>query len=263
MSIEVNPDWWKTLFDDVYLTTDARSVCNDDLTRREVDVFCELVPFRKTDRILDLCGGHGRHSLELCRRGFACCTVFDYSDKLLERGRQGASEKHYAVSFVQGDARGTGLADGSFDRVMILGNSLGYVPDVEADLQILIEGFRLLTPDGWLLLDLTDGRQVKAHFSPNAWHEIEPNVVVCRQREIKEDMICAREMVLSKDTGIIRDKAYCVRLYEPDAITALVRRAGYRDVHVHLGFRPHCGKGDFGFMNQRMLVTARKRQAHL
>ena len=77
MSIEVNPDWWKTLFDDVYLRTDARSVCDADLTRREVDVFCELVPIRKEDRILDLCGGHGRHSLELCRRGYRRCTVFD------------------------------------------------------------------------------------------------------------------------------------------------------------------------------------------
>lgn len=260
MSIEVNPDWWKTLFDDVYLTTDARSVCNDDLTRREVDVFCELVPFRRQDRILDLCGGHGRHSLELCRRGYGCCTVFDYSQTLLERGRIGASKNNYSISFVQGDARSTDLADGSFDRVMILGNSLGYVPDGESDLQILIEAFRLLVPDGWLLVDLTDGLQVKGRFSPNAWHEIEPNVVVCRQREIDGDKICAREMVLSKHTGMIRDKTYCVRLYEPEAIIALVRRAGYHDVRVHRGFRSHRGKGDFGFMDQRMLVTARKHQ---
>jgi len=25
MSFEVDPDWWKDLFDEVYLTTDARS----------------------------------------------------------------------------------------------------------------------------------------------------------------------------------------------------------------------------------------------
>ena len=39
MEIEVDPDWWKTLFDEVYLITDARSVCDSELTRREVDVF--------------------------------------------------------------------------------------------------------------------------------------------------------------------------------------------------------------------------------
>jgi len=258
MSIEVDPDWWKTLFDDVYLTTDARSVCDDDLTRREVDVFCELVPFQRQDRILDLCGGHGRHSLELCRRGYGCCTVFDYSETLLEKGRQGASENNYSISFVQGDARFTELTDHSFDRVMILGNSLGYVLDGESDLQILMEGYRLLVTDGWLLVDVTDGRQVKDHFSPNAWHEIGPNVVVCRQREINNERICARELVLSKETGIIRDQTYCVRLYDSESIAALVRRAGYHDVRVHQGFRPHRSKGDFGFMNRRMLVTGRK-----
>ena len=26
MSFDVNPDWWKSLFDDVYMLTDARSV---------------------------------------------------------------------------------------------------------------------------------------------------------------------------------------------------------------------------------------------
>ena len=36
--IRVDCDWWKTLFDDVYLLTDAKIVCNPPLTKREVDV---------------------------------------------------------------------------------------------------------------------------------------------------------------------------------------------------------------------------------
>jgi D-alanine-D-alanine ligase len=40
MSIKVDPDWWKTLFDEVYLLTDARSVCDARITRREVDLIC-------------------------------------------------------------------------------------------------------------------------------------------------------------------------------------------------------------------------------
>ena len=43
MTIRVDPEWWKTLFDEVYLLTDARSVCDDKLTSREVDVICELL----------------------------------------------------------------------------------------------------------------------------------------------------------------------------------------------------------------------------
>ncbi len=36
--MKVDPDWWKKLFDDIYLVTDARSVCDDDITGREVDL---------------------------------------------------------------------------------------------------------------------------------------------------------------------------------------------------------------------------------
>ena len=77
MNITVDADWWQTLFDEVYLVTDARSVCDDAVTRRETDAFCAALPLKPGDRILDLCGGHGRHSIELARRGFRHCTVMD------------------------------------------------------------------------------------------------------------------------------------------------------------------------------------------
>jgi D-alanine-D-alanine ligase len=67
MSFEVPPDWWKSLFDEIYLLTDARTVADRDLTRREVDMVCSLLPLQPGDRILDLCGGQGRHSLELAQ----------------------------------------------------------------------------------------------------------------------------------------------------------------------------------------------------
>ena len=60
MAIQVDPDWWKTLFDDIYLLTDARSVGDESLTRLEVDVVCELLPIKAGEQILDLCGLSGR-----------------------------------------------------------------------------------------------------------------------------------------------------------------------------------------------------------
>ena len=88
MTIEVDPDWWKTMFDDIYLLTDARSVGDETLTRLEVDVVCELLPLRPSHKIMDLCGGHGRHTLEFCRRGFRSCTVLDYSQALIDIARK-------------------------------------------------------------------------------------------------------------------------------------------------------------------------------
>jgi D-alanine-D-alanine ligase len=258
MTIHVDPDWWKTLFDEVYLITDARSVDNDSVTRQEIGIFTTLIPIKPHDRILDLCGGQGRHSMELYNRGYRDCTVLDYSDALLRIGAQKAAEKGYAIRFVQGDARHTDLASGSFDHVLILGNSLGYISDSDADLLILKESGRLLKPGGRLLLDVTDGESVPTKISPQAWHQIGEDIVVCRQREAKEGVISAREMVLSKSQGLIRDKTYRIRLYSQKSLTELVQNAGFGDVQIHTGASVMKVTEDVGCMNHRLVVSARK-----
>ena len=133
MAIVVDPDWWKTLFDEVYLITDARSVCDEVLTCREVDVICELLALDFGHKILDLCGGHGRHTLELYRRGYTNCTLLDYSKKLIDVAETKANENDYFVNFIQCDARSTDLPGSSFDHVIIMGNSLGYIQSADAD----------------------------------------------------------------------------------------------------------------------------------
>ena len=258
MTIHVDPDWWQTLFDEVYLTTDARSVCDENLTRREVDLLARLVPLNPDHRILDLCGGHGRHTLELCRQGYTRCTVFDYSQPLLEKGRQATQKENYPVEFVQGDARDTGLPSAYFDHVFILGNSLGYIAKANADLAILMETKRVLKNGGRLLLDVTDGDAVRARFTPNAWHEIGTDVVVCRWREINQDMVSVREMVLDKLQGLIRDCNYCIRLYTAAELKRLACEAGFANVAVHTHFDHHLAGQDLGFMNHRMLLTGQK-----
>jgi D-alanine-D-alanine ligase len=258
MSIYVDPDWWKTLFDDIYLITDARSVCDDDLTRREVDLFCELIPLNPKDRILDLCGGHGRHSLELSRRGFNGCTVVDYSRNLINKGDETATRLGLPVRFIRGDARRLNSHDECFHHVMILGNSLGYIKDADSDIQILEESFRVLMTGGWLLLDVADGSAIRENFSPNAWHEIGDDILVCRQRELEGDYICARELVIKKSGGLVRDRTYGMRLYDAKGFTDLIKRCGFVKIRAITDFSPLEIQGDLGFMNHRMLITAQK-----
>jgi D-alanine-D-alanine ligase len=258
MSIEFDPDWWKTLFDDIYLITDARSVDDERLTRREVDLIYTLLDLRPEDKILDLCGGQGRHSLELCRRGFPNCTVLDFSPTLIKIGADIAKRMSYDIEFLQGDARRSGLPTGSFNHVLILGNSLGYAGDIGADLEMIAEAHRLLAGDGRLLIDVTDGSAVKKHFRPNAWHEIGEDIVVCRQRELMPQIICAREMVIHKRRGLVRDRTYGMRLYDSASLRALVSDAGFGRIHLHEDFSPYDGDGDVGFMDHRMILTAQK-----
>jgi D-alanine-D-alanine ligase len=258
MTITVDPDWWKSMFDEVYLLTDARSVCDHALTQREVDLVVALLPILPHHRILDLCGGHGRHSHELQARGIAGCVLQDYSHVLLAHARREGEGASRRLDCVLSDARNTGFLSGTFDHVLIMGNSLGYLAEPNADREILMECHRLLRLSGWLLLDLTDGDYVRKRFAPRAWHEIGSDVLVCREREMREGAISVREVVLSKSMGLIRDRTYAIRFYDADAVRMLLSQAGFEDIRIISDFSPHAAEGDYGFMNSRMIVCGRK-----
>jgi D-alanine-D-alanine ligase len=258
MTYAIDPEWWKDLFDEVYLTTDARSVCDEEITRREIDLVLELIPVSPEQEILDLCGGHGRHSRELYRRGFRNCTVIDYSQFLIERGRAEADRSGMPITFLQGDARRTGLPPEHFDRVLILGNSLGYIPSPEGDRDILAEAMRLLKRGGLLLVDIVNGEVLRSRFQPVAWHEIGEDIVVCRGRSLDGDSVRTREIVMSKRKGLLKDSRFSLRIYDRRSIRSLLSDIGYSEVDVIGDFSPFREKGDFGFMNFRMMVTAKK-----
>ncbi|MBW2631342.1 MAG: class I SAM-dependent methyltransferase [Deltaproteobacteria bacterium] len=254
----LNPDWWKTLFDETYMITDARSVCDDELSRREVDFLEGVLNIEKSDPVLDLCGGHGRHSLELSRRGFKNVTVLDYSEVLINVGRERARQEGLATLFIQGDARDTGLPDERFQKIIIMASSFGYFVDQSENEKILREGFRLLMPGGSILLDLPDKEYVLKNSAPQAWHEANEETVICRQRTLDGNVIYSREMVISKENGLIRDETYCTRLYGREEIITLLMSAGFPSVNIQKNFVSHDKEGDYGCLTNRMIVIAEK-----
>ena len=255
---KLNPDWWKTLFDETYMITDARSVCDDALSRREVDFIEGVLNIEKSHPVLDLCGGHGRHSLELSRRGFKDVTVLDYSEILINAGREKARQEGLTTLFTQGDARDTGLPDDRFQKIIIMASSFGYFVDQSENEKILREGFRMLMPGGSILLDLPYKEYVLKNSAPQAWHEANEEIVICRQRTLDGDVIYSREMVISKESGLIRDKTYCTRLYGREEITTLLISAGFSSVNIQKNFVSHNRKGDYGCLTNRMIVIAEK-----
>jgi D-alanine-D-alanine ligase len=258
MTIKVDPEWWKKLFDELYLITDSRSVCDDGITRLEVDLICDMLSIRPGQKILDLCCGHGRHSLELFARGFTECTIVDYSPFLIDHAKKEASRRNYNMEIIQADARNTGLSSRAFDIVIIMGNSLGYINESESDFDILLEAFRVLRKGGKVLVDVVNGASICETFSSLAWHEIGEDIVVCREREIENNRVNTREVVLSKREGLIRDQTYSIRFYTPESLMSLLEDVGFCSVTVCTDFSPHRKKADYGCMNNRMIVTGNK-----
>jgi len=258
MSIQVDVNWWQELFDEVYLMTDARSVCDEKLTCQEVDFLVETLELDKSASILDLCGGHGRHSLELSRRGFKNVTVLDYSRYLIDLGQERAKEEKLNTVFIQGDARNTDLPRQSFLFIIIMASSFGYFVNEDENKKILNEAFRLLMTKGTLLLDLPDRNYVLQNFKPFSYHKVNEDVIVSRERELGDDIIYSRETVISKKRGRICDRTYCTRLYSPERITDLMYSVGFSSTTCQRNFMNREAEGDYGCMTNRMIVTAKR-----
>ena len=258
MSIQVDDNWWKDLIDEIYLMTDARSVCNEKLTCEEVDFLVETLDLDKSAPIQDLCGGNGRHSLELARRGFCNVTVLDYSRYLLDLGKKRAEQKELNTIFIQGDARNTGLCGQSFQFIIIMASSFGYFVNEDENKKILNEAFRLLIPKGTLLLDLPDRDYVLQNFTPFSCHNVNEDITVIREKELADNIIYSRERVLSKRKACIHDRIYCTRLYSPEIISALLQSVGFSAITCLRNFMNRSVEGDFGCMTNRMIVIADK-----
>ncbi len=258
MSIQVDNNWWQDLFDEIYLLTDARSVCDDKLTCQEVNFLEATLSLDKSASILDLCGGQGRHSLELSRRGFVNVTVLDYSRYLLDLGEKRAKQEGLNTIFVQGDARNTGLPGQSFQFIIVMGSSFGYFVDEKENKKILNEAFRLLLSQGTFLLDLPDRDYVLQNFNPFSCHKVNEDITVSRERELGDDIIYCRETVISEKRGCIRDGTYCTRLYSPEKISDLLSSVGFSSITCKKDFMSRGAEGDYGCMTNRMIVIAEK-----
>jgi D-alanine-D-alanine ligase len=258
MKFSVDKNWWKNIFDEVYLVTDARTVCDEKLTSSEVDFILAFLNIKKKSTVLDLCGGQGRHSLELAKRGYKNLAVLDYSVYLLDLGIRKTREEKLNIQFIQGDARMTGLRDNQFNYIILMASSFGYFANDSENMKILAESYRLLSPCGKLMLDIPDRDYVLANFKSSSFHEVNDDISVKREREISGDVIYSKETVISRHKGCIRENTYCMRLYSSGELKELLLQNGFKKVSFQRDFMNRSDLGDFGCMTNRMVAIADK-----
>ncbi|WP_321430175.1 methyltransferase domain-containing protein [uncultured Methanolobus sp.] len=259
----VNPDWWKKIFNSLYLKTDADIVEDASITRQETDTFSSILKLTPESHVLDLCCGQGRHTLELARRGLKNLDGLDRSHYLIQRAKNTAKKESLGVKFKEGDARKTPYTTDSFDVVMLLGNSFGYFETSDEDLRVLKEVKRILRPWGKVLLDVADGSYLKEKYQPRSWEWIDKNNFVCRERSISTDgeKLISREVIVNDTSGVIADQFYAERLYTTEALKQLLKKADFTDIEIVDSINSQTLRNqDLGMMERRIIVTATVRK---
>lgn len=253
-------EWWRTLFNAVYLKTDGDVVENARNTQQDIDRMLELTGLGKEAEFIDLCCGQGRHSIELARRGFSEVTGIDRSRYLVRLARRRAQKLGLSVTFREGDARKFRYAQSSADCVCLFGNSFGYFERTEDDVAVLRTVRRVLKPNGQIVLDLVDGEWMREHYEPRSWEWIDQNHFVCRERALSSDghRLISREVVTHVEKGVIADQFYAERLYTSEEIRALLSKTGFVDVRREDAPKALSDRNqDLGMMAHRMFILAR------
>lgn len=174
-------------------------------------------------RVLDLACGAGRYSRALARRGVRVLGL-DLSRDLLDvAAREGTQAG--LLGWVRGDMLRLPLRDGSFDFVLSMFTSFGYMPHADGDRQVLREMRRVTHVTGQLLVDLFNAALVRRSLLGETKRQAGPYEVRERRWLEADTVVKAIELRRKDERHRYREQ---VRLWEYDALCHALAEAGFR-----------------------------------
>lgn len=150
--------------------------------RTEVDQLVALLKLAPGARVLDLCCGIGRHSLEFARRGFAV-TAVDRTEAYLEQARAGAANDRFNIEFVQSDMREFSRVD-AFDGAICMFTSFGFFDDAADDQRVARHMCESLRPGAKFVIDVNGKEVVAGKFQERSWDRRADGTIVMEERRI-------------------------------------------------------------------------------
>ena len=252
--------WYKTFYDEHYLKEYARGLTNER-TQREVDFINSTLNLPQAvpnatggARILDLCCGHGRHTVELAAAGYSMVGQ-DLSATFLDLAKGAAAARDLQIQFVHADMREIPF-EGEFDAVINMFTAFGYFDDT-GNQKVLNAVARALKPGGKFLIDLLNAPRIIRDLLVQSWDELPDGTVVLTQRDY--NLLTGnneeRRTYIAPD-GSKREIDLAWRLYFYPEFAKMLNHAGLAPIQVFGNF----DGSEYTLDSWRMIVLAEKRR---
>ena len=217
-------NWYANVFNDDYLRTLPRSLPRQ--TMREVRFIIDKLGIQRGARVLDLCCGAGRHTVELAAKGYDMVGV-DLSMFLLKRALDTATKKKLSIKFVHGDMRKLTFRS-IFDAVFNVQTSFGYFDDL-TNFKVLQSIYASLKPGGIFLIEtvnrdfIMDDMPLRLFWMGDGCKVLEESNVESLSGVLK----VKRSIVLDDNSKPPYEQTMSIRLYSTTEMRQLLSRAGF------------------------------------
>jgi SAM-dependent methyltransferase len=246
-----DPNWFEGFFDEEYLRF-AVDRFPAEATAAEVDFLVGALGLPAGSRVLDLACGHGRHSVELARRGFLVTGV-DLSEPSLDLGQARATQAGVEVRFERADMRRIRFQE-EFDAVINMFTAFGYFVD-EADNSVVLERIAAaLVPGGGFLLEVVNPVSVFARFEARGWHALSDGAIMLEERAYDARNGRFETCWTFLRDGERREQRFSHRAYTAPELAAMAAAAGLEVEHLWGGL----DGSELEMGSRRIVMLARK-----
>jgi ubiquinone/menaquinone biosynthesis C-methylase UbiE len=219
---------WDSVFDETYLQT-YLPMTSEDRSREQALAAAALAEVEPPAEILDCPAGFGRHAIPLAEAGYRV-TGLDRSETQLAEAERRRTDPEWPM-LVRGDYRDLPFPDESFDAVLTLFSSLGYL-DRDEDVGVLRELRRVLRPGRTLVIETAhrDGF-ARSAVSPRTWDRLPDGSLYLEERtpDWAEGTIDTYRVIVTP-TGERIERPYVLHVYSAKEWVEMIREAGFVDV---------------------------------
>ena len=221
--MDVDPNWHEGWFEGDWLDLIALRF-PPERAIETVDFLIEHLSLEPGARVLDIGCGHGRHSLELARRGLHV-TGIDASPRSLAIARTTAAEEALDVELRELDMR-TLDYDGEFDAAISLFTSFGFFD--EADNQAVLDGAaRALRPGGSFVVDVINPPGLFPVYRDHFWETLDDGTLFLQEHDY--DHLSGRNRAtwtFVRPDGTRSELRHSVRIYTAPELSTMLQAAG-------------------------------------
>lgn len=249
----VDNNWYTQVFNEDFFRTISPSSVRQ--TRREAKFIVEQLGIEKGARVLDLCCGYGRHTIELAKQGFDMVGL-DLSMVMLKRALADAQAGNQIIKFVHGDMQKLTFK-AVFDAIYNVQTSFGYFDDFR-NFKVLQGVFRALKPGGVFLVETINRDFIIEDLPLRLWWK----GVDCMLLE-EIDMEHFTGVLKIKRSFVFEDSARApweqnihIRLYTPIELRAMLLRAGFQVLELSGDYS--LPGAFFGATSPRVIFVAEK-----